>query len=208
MSALTLYRHPLSGHSHRAELMLSLLGLEANIIDVDLKAGEHKQPEFLKKNAFGQVPVLQDGDIVIADSNAILVYLASQYDAEGGWLPTDLVEAAEVQQFLSIAAGPVANGPAAARLVNVFGAALDQQRAIDISNGLFSILEKRLTEKEWLVGDRATIADIANYTYIAHAPEGDISLVAYPAVSDWLERVESLPGFIAMTSTPVGLMAC
>ena len=207
MSELVLYRHPLSGHSHRAELMLSLLGLDAEIIDVDLKAGAHKQPEFLQKNAFGQVPVLTDGDVIIADSNAILFYLASQYDAEGSWLPTDLVQAAEVQRYLSVAAGPVANGPAAARLINVFGAALDHQRAKDIANGLFNVLEQRLTAAEWLVGDHATIADVANYAYIAHAPEGDISLAEYPAISAWLERIESLPGFVPMVTTPVGLLA-
>ena len=63
MSQLKLYRHPLSGHSHRVELFLSLLGLDAEIIDVNLMAGEHKQDDFLKKNIFGQVPVLEDDDI-------------------------------------------------------------------------------------------------------------------------------------------------
>lgn len=207
MSELILYRHPLSGHSHRAELMISLLGLGAKLIDVDLMAGAHKSDEFLQKNAFGQVPVLEDGELTISDSNAILTYLANQYDNEGVWNPKDPAQAAEIQRFLSVAAGPVANGPASARLVNVFGAALDHQRAKDITNGLFNVLEQHLSERNWLVGEHVTIADIANYTYIAHAPEGDISLVAYPAISDWLERLESLPGFIAMTTTPVGLMA-
>lgn len=56
MSAIKLYRHPLSGHAHRVELLLSLLGLDTELIDVDLLKGEHKQPEFLKKNRVGQVP--------------------------------------------------------------------------------------------------------------------------------------------------------
>ena len=207
MSELVLYRHPLSGHSHRAELMISLLGLDAKIIDVDLMAGAHKSDDFLQKNAFGQVPVLEDGELTIADSNAILIYLANQYDSEGQWNPKDPAQAAEVQRFLSVAAGPVANGPASARLVNVFGAGLDHQRAKDIASGLFNVLEQRLSEHNWLVGDHATIADVANYAYIAHAPEGDISLVEYPAISSWLERIESLPGFVPMVSTPVGLLA-
>ena len=62
MTTIKQYRHPLSGHSHRAELLISLLGLDAEIIDVDLMKGEHKQPEFLAKNPQGQVPVLQVGD--------------------------------------------------------------------------------------------------------------------------------------------------
>jgi glutathione S-transferase len=76
MSTIKLYRHALSGHSHRAQLLLSLLGLDAKLVDVELAAGEHKQAAFLAKNRFGQLPLLEDGDIVIADSNAILVYLA------------------------------------------------------------------------------------------------------------------------------------
>ena len=125
MSAIKLYRHPLSGHSHRVEVLLSLLGRDAEIIDVDLKAGAHKLPEFLAKNSFGQVPALDDGDVTISDSNAILVYLATKYDGARTWYPADLADQAEVQRFLSVAAGKIAFGPASARLVNVFGAGLD-----------------------------------------------------------------------------------
>ena len=71
--SIKLYRHPLSGHSHRVQLLLSLLGLPTELIDVDLMKGAHKQPDFLKLNGFGQVPVIDDGGTVIADSNAILV---------------------------------------------------------------------------------------------------------------------------------------
>lgn len=99
MSTLKLYRHPLSGHAHRAELFLSILKLDVDIIDVDLLNGEQRRAEFLNKNIFGQVPVLEDGDITIAASNAILVYLASQYDQEHFWLPIEPVQAAEVQRF-------------------------------------------------------------------------------------------------------------
>jgi len=205
MSNINLYRHALSGHAHRAELLLSLLGLEANIIDVDLMNGAHKAPEFLKKNLFGQVPVLEDGDVTIADSNAILVYLATNYDQQRSWLPTEALEAADIQRFLSIAAGPVASGPAAARLVNVFGAGLDHQKAIDTAYALFEVLEQHLSDREWLATSHATIADVANYAYIAHAPEGDVSLENYPNVRQWLNRVEGLPGFVAMLATPVGL---
>ena len=58
---ITLYRHPLSGHSHRAQLFLSLAGIPARLVDVDLMKGAHKQPDFLKLNVFGQVPVSDDG---------------------------------------------------------------------------------------------------------------------------------------------------
>jgi glutathione S-transferase len=205
MSNIKLYRHPLSGHSHRAQLLLSLLGLDAELVDVDLAAGEHKQDAFLAMNRFGQVPVLVDGDTVIADSNAILMYLATRYDDSCRWLPTDPVAAAEVQRFLSIAAGALANGPAAARLVNVFNAALDHLQAIDTAHNLLNVLELHLDGRDWLADGQPTIADLANYAYIAHAPEGDVSLVSYPNLRAWLARIEALPGFVPMQPTAVGL---
>jgi glutathione S-transferase len=207
MNTIRLYRHALSGHSHRAQLLLSLLGLDAELVNVDLAAGEHKQPAFLAKNRFGQLPVLEDGATVIADSNAILVYLAEQYDASNTWLPVDPVAAAEVQRFLSTAAGQTAYGPAAARLVNVFGAALDHKRAIEIAHNLLGVLESHLDGGDWLVGNNPTIADVANYAYIAHAPEGDVALDSYPNVRAWLGRIAALPGFVPMQATEVGLAA-
>jgi len=205
MPTIKLHRYPLSGHSHRVELFLSILGLEAEIIDVDLANGEHKQEAFLKKNIFGQVPVLEDGPITIADSNAILVYLASKYDSKRNWFPLGNEESAEVQRFLSIAAGEIAHGPASARLVTVFGAELDQDTLIKQSHALLETLEAHLNNRDWLAGEQATIADISNYTYIAHAPEGNVSLNGYPNIRAWLKRVEDLPGFIAMQTTAAGL---
>ena len=207
MNNITLYRHALSGHSHRAQLFLSLLGLDTTLVDVDLAAGEHKQAAFLARNHLGQVPVLEDGDTIVADSSAILVYLAKRYDANNTWLPVDPVAAANVQRFLSIAAGQVAFGPAAARLVNVFGAALDHKRAIELAHNLLGALETHLDGREWLVGSNPTIADVANYAYIAHAPEGDVSLDSYTNVRAWLNRISALPGFVPMQATAVGLAA-
>lgn len=207
MNNIKLYRHALSGHSHRVELFLSILNKAVELVDVDLAAGAHKQAEFLALNRFGQVPVLEDGDTILSDSNAILVYLAHKYDPTHSWLPGDAVDAANVQRFLSVAAGPVANGPAAARLVTVFGAALDHERAIATAHGVLGVLEAHLEGRSWLVGNRPTIADLANYAYVAHAPEGAVSLESYPGVRAWLARIEQLPGFVAMQSTPAGLAA-
>ncbi len=207
MSTIKLYRHPLSGHSHRVEVLLSLLNVEADIVDVDLKTGAHKAPEFLLKNSFGQVPALDDGEVTLSDSNAILVYLASKYDSPRTWYPENLVEQAQVQRFLSIAAGKIAFGPAAARLVNVFGAGLDHKTAIATSHAIFEVLEAHLSNRKWLATEKPTIADAANYAYIAHAPEGDVSLESYPNIRAWLTRFEELPGFVEFGSTPVGLNA-
>ncbi|MFT5298741.1 MAG: glutathione S-transferase [Colwellia sp.] len=204
MPTIKLYRFPLSGHSHRVEVFLSLLGLDFEL--VNLASGVHKQEGFLKKNIFGQVPVIDDGEISIADSNAILIYLATKYDASKTWLPSNPIHLAEVQRFLSLAAGKIAFGPAAARAVNVFGAKNDHQKAMNISHDLLQVLELHLKDRKWLVSDSPSIADVANYTYIAHAPEGDVSLENYPNIQNWLSRFESLSGFVPMISTSVGLV--
>ncbi|MBC7681094.1 MAG: glutathione S-transferase N-terminal domain-containing protein, partial [Ferruginibacter sp.] len=102
---IRLYRHAVSGHAHRVQLMLSLLDLPCELVEIDLLTAAHKAPAFLALNAFGQVPVNQDGDVTLADSNAILVYLANRYAPPGVWLPTEPVAAAQVQRWLSVAAG-------------------------------------------------------------------------------------------------------
>ncbi|NIB39296.1 glutathione S-transferase [Pseudomaricurvus alkylphenolicus] len=205
MSTITLYRHPLSGNAHRVQLLISLLGLNAEIVDVDLMQGEQKSEAFLSKNPFGQVPVLEDGEATLYESNAILVYLASKYDPLRQWLPTEPGNAAEVQSWLSVAASRVANGPAAARLITLFGADLDAERCATISLDLFTVMETHLSSRDWLVGDHATLADVSNYAYIAHAPEGNVSLADYPNIRRWLARVEGLEGFVSMQKSAVGL---
>lgn len=203
---MKLYYHNLSGHSHRARLFLSLLGVDYEPAFVDLAKGEHKADSFLKINRFGQVPVLVDGDTVIADSNAIMVYLAKSKQ-RSEWLPETPAEAAAVQRWLSVAAGEVAHGPAAARLVTVFGATLDAATAIKKAHALLTIVDQELATREWLAGSRPTIADVALYSYISAAPEGNVDTSAYPNVLAWLRRVESQPGFLAFDKTPVGLAA-
>ena len=201
---IKLYNFPKSGHAHRIELMLSLLNLPTELVFVDLAKGAHKQPDFLALNPFGQVPVIDDNGTVIADSNAILVYLAKKYD-NGTWLPEEPAAAARVQRWLSVAAGPLAFGPAAARLVTVFGASFNTDEVITRAHTLLKVIDAELAKSPFLAGNTATIADIANYSYIAHAPEGNVSLEPYANVRSWLARIESLPGFVPMPRTVIGL---
>ena len=201
------YRYPLSGHAHRVELMLSLLSIPHETVFVDLATGAHKQPAFLALNAFGQVPVIEDRGMAFSDSNAILVYLASQYDETGRWLPRDPARAALVQRWLSVAAGELAAGPARARLITLFGAPYDSESTIASAHDLLRQLESALTNSRYLAGEEVTIADIALYSYVAHAPEGNVSLVNYPWVQAWLAQIERLPGFVPMVRSAVGLQS-
>lgn len=203
---LTFYSYPLSGHAHRVALMLSLLDVPHRTVDVDLRGGEHKRPEFLALNAFGQVPVIDDDGIVVADSTAILVYLAKRYGGQA-WLPVEPEPAAAVQRWLSVASGPLAAGPAAARLVTLFGAPYDVQATMARAHALLAVMETELGRGGFLAGSAPTIADVACYAYVAHAPEGNVSLADYPQVRAWLARIENLPRFVPMAASPVGLAA-
>lgn len=194
---IRLHTFALSGHAHRAELFLSLLGLPFERVEVDLVRKAQKQPGFLALNPFGKVPVIEDGDTVIADSHAILVYLALRYDPSGRWLPRDPVGAAQVQRWLALSAGPQVNGAASARWLTLTGKGA-APAMVDTANELLGQLEAQLAAQPWLTGEAATIADIALYTYTAHVPEGGVSLQPYPAVRAWHARIEALPGFVDM----------
>jgi len=200
---IRLHRFALSGHSHRAELFLSLLGLPFEVVDVDLVKRAQKQPDFLAKNPFGQVPVIEDGDAVIADSNAILVYLATRYDPAGRWLPREPRAVAEVQKWLSLAAGELAFGPAEARVIKLFGAKYDYERTKTLAARLYTVMDPHLATRPFLAADHATIADLALYSYTAHAPEGGISLEPYPNVRAWIARIEALSNFVPMPKSPL-----
>ncbi|NRF70124.1 glutathione S-transferase family protein [Aquincola sp. S2] len=194
---ITLYRFTLSGHAHRAQLMLSLLDLPYRLVDIDLMRGEQKAASFVERNLFGQVPVIEDGDFTLADSNAILIYLALAYDADRRWLPADVRVQAEVQRWLGAAAGPLVRGPAVARWQRISGQG-DGVALHAASHQLFARLEGHLQQRDWFVGEAPTIADVALYSYTARAPEGGIPLDDYPRLRAWLARVEALPGFVAM----------
>jgi glutathione S-transferase len=201
-----LYYHNLSGHSHRARLFLSLLDVPHELVFVDLKKREQKSEAFLALNRFGQVPVLQEGETVISDSISIMVYLAKSL-GRTDWLPENAVAAARVQRWLAVAAGELSRGPVAARLVTVFGAPLDAEDAIRRSHAVLTLVNDELSAAAWLATDHPTIADVALYSYISSAPEGNVDLSGYPHVLAWLARVEALPGFLPFDKTAVGLAA-
>lgn len=196
-----LYGAEHSGHVHRVRLLLDMLGLPYR--ELATPAEDRRTAAFLALNPLGQVPVLQEGATILADSNAILVYLALKHDPQRRWLPADPEQAARVQRWLSVAAGELRFGPAAARATAQWGAPGDPAMAAAISRRLLGFVEGALQGRSWLAAPHPTIADLANYAYLAHAPEGGVSLRGFPAVRAWIERVEALPGFTPMPALPV-----
>lgn len=203
---MKLYFHPISGHAHRARLFLSLINADVEVVEVDLTKGAHKTPEYLAMDRFGQVPVLDDNGTIVGDSNSILVYAAKKFGRKD-WLPEDALGAAKVQRWLTVAAGHIAFGPAAARLITIFNAGFNPEEVIARAHSILAIIEAELKTSAWIAADHPTIADVALYSYIARAPEGNVDLSAYGNVNAWLKRVEALPGFVEFGKTPVGLNA-
>lgn len=202
MNPIRIHDFTLSGHAHRVRLFCSLLGLPVDLHPVNLRGGEHKSPDFLAKNPFGQVPVIEDGDVALGDSNAILLYLALKHDPARTWWPEGALEQARVQQWLSAAAGPLANGPARLRVLRLFGGA-HEARAAELAQQLFDSMARQLTHSRYLAStEHPTIADIALYSYTARAGDGGLSLDAWPAVRRWLSDIEKLPGFVPMPEPP------
>ncbi|MBD2357118.1 glutathione S-transferase [Tolypothrix sp. FACHB-123] len=195
---IKLYGHEMSGNSYKARLLLELLKIEYEWVKVDLMIGEHKSPEYLALNPFGQVPLLIDGETKLADAQAILVYLARQYGGDQ-WLPLEALPLAQIVRWLSTTAGEVRQGPENARLHYLFGAtAINIERAHQKAEHILTQLDQHLSTHTWLEFERPTIADIAVFPYVALARDGKIALDAYPNVLAWIDRVKQLPGYLPM----------
>jgi len=196
---IKLYGHEISGNVYKVRLLLALLNLDYEYIRVDLLKGEHKSPEYLKLNSFGQVPLLVDGEQIIADSQAILVYLARKYGNEQ-WLPIEAESLSQVVRWLSTTAGEIRQGVEHARLFHLLGIkSVNIEVAHQKSAFILDQINRHLADREWLELGHPTIADIAAFPYIALASDGKVSLEPYPHILSWIERIKKLPNFVDMS---------
>ncbi|WP_085317811.1 glutathione S-transferase family protein [Derxia lacustris] len=197
---MKLYDLTLSGNCYKVRLLAALIGLPLELVPVDFLAGDHKRAPVIELNPLGQLPALEDGAVVLRDSQAILVYLARKHGGEA-WLPTEPEPLARVMQWLSTAANEVQHGPADARLVDKFGLPLDKPSTLRTSDFILPLLDRHLATRDWLELGRPTIADIAVFPYVALAPEGGVSLDGYAHINRWIARIKALPGYVAMPGT-------
>lgn len=192
-----LYDLELSGNCYKVRLLSSLIGLPLEIVPVDFLAGEHKKPPLIALNPFGEIPVFQDGDVVLRDSQAILVYVARKWGGES-WLPSDPLGMARVCEWLMTAENEIARGPNDARLHDKFGYSLDVGLARQKAHRILGLMEAHLSQHSWLALGRVTVADIACMPYVALGHEGGVPLDDYPAIRAWIGRIKALPGYIDM----------
>lgn len=206
--AIALYDFLSSASCYKVRHLLSILGLDYEQRLVDYFPGQrHKEPDFLELNPLGQLPVLVDGDLVLRDSQAILVYLASRYDTGGTWYPDDPAVRGRVAMWLAFAGGELA--PAGqARLHDLLNVSCDIDAARAAAHRALRILDDHLIQqgfqgRDWLAADHPTIADLACFPYAALSHEGGVERDRYPALERWLRRVAALPGYVELPGTPI-----
>lgn len=197
---MKLYDLELSGNCYKVRLFAALAHIPLEIVPVDFLGGAHKRAPLIDLNPWGELPILVDGDRVLRDSQAILVYLAGK---EGGaaWWPAEPALQADVVQWLSTAANEIQHGPASARLVDKFGYAIDKPEALRRAARILALLDAHLARHDWLAASRPTIADCAVYPYVALAGEGGIELAPYAHIGRWIARIKALPGYLPMPGT-------
>ncbi|MEQ8604637.1 MAG: glutathione S-transferase family protein [Marivibrio sp.] len=196
---LTLYDCLESGNGHKVRLLLSLLGRECRLVLKDIHAGETRTPEFLTLNPDGRIPLLrlEDGTC-LAESNAILVWLA-----EGSsFLPDDRLERARALAWMFWEQYNHEPNVAVARFWAHHPAKCPSQEQLaqkrEKGRAALELLDRHLSTRDWLVGGRASVADLCLYSYSSVSEEGGVDRDGLDALNRWLGRIEALPGFIAM----------
>jgi glutathione S-transferase len=186
-----LYDYPASGNCYKVRLLLALLGRECERVNVDIFGGDTLTDAYAAVNPLRETPVLElESGERIAQSPAILWYLA-----EGTpFLPGEPVARAHVLQWLAFEQERVMGGIGGPRFRHLTGRP-ELPGRLAIGEQALAMLDEHLAERDWLVGDRCTIADVAVFGY-GHVA-GDAGLSHGPHVRAWMERLRALPGFVA-----------
>jgi glutathione S-transferase len=191
----TLYGILSSGPTYTAGLMLSLCKHPFSYIHVNLREGQHKQPDYLVKNRYGQVPSLRDGQSYYVQSAAILEHLSEVLQKFDGKTEG---ERNRIREWLfwqwDKLAVPIFRLRAAARGLRQFGNEVRTMYDTEAKAAL-AVLEHELAKSEWIAAKRPTIADIGIYGVLRYTPEANVDISPYPHVVEWKKRFEALPGF-------------
>ena len=194
---MRLHDYPSSGNCYKVRLLMAQLGLDYERIDVDIFDGDTLTDDFGRLNPARTTPVLEtdDGDVLV-ESNAILAYLAEGTEL----LPDEPIARAHVMRWLFYeqaeivpSIGSLRVGLAARALAPDHPAAERLRRA---GAACLAVLDRHLSERPFLTGERYTIADTAVYAYVHVAGDAGLDLTDYPSVAAWIERVEATPGHI------------
>ena len=195
---MKLYNVAYSGNSYKVRLLLAQLGIPCEIVEVDILKGESRTTGFLKINPNGRTPVLDDNGFILAESNAILAYLAKGTK----FLPEDRQKFALVFQWMFFEQYSHEPFIATSRFWIQHKPDSPEKTALLASKrdggwASLKIMEEHLARNNFFVGD-FTIADIALFAYTHVAHEGGFPLDNFPKIRAWVERVKTPSGFVPM----------
>lgn len=204
---LTLYSQQDSGNCYKPRLLLAQLGRPFRIVDVNANDGSTRTPAFREKNPIGKVPFLEFADgRRLAESNAILLYLS-----EGtAYLPAEPFDRAKTYEWLFFEQYSHEPTIAVRRSLLIYPEMADEaderrlERLLDGGRRALTVMERRLSEADWLAGSAYSVADIALYAYTHMADQGGFDLSRYPAIGGWLARVAAQPGHVPIEWRPPG----
>uniref|UniRef100_A0A0K8TV08 Glutathione-S-transferase n=1 Tax=Epiphyas postvittana TaxID=65032 RepID=A0A0K8TV08_EPIPO len=189
-----LYKLNASPPARACMMACELFNVPVEMVDVNILAGEHVNPDFLKKNPTHTIPVLEDGDLIIHDSHAVLMYLADVYGKQDSLYPKDLKQRALVNQkmfFNSSILFPRLRNITYPLLVDGTKPAEKQYKAIDEA---YAFLEEFLSRSKYVAGNNMTIADIAAYaTTSSLGALLELDVKKYPKIEAWLQEMAKQP---------------
>ena len=193
----TLYGFAASPNTYTVALMLALCKHPFSYIHVSMRDGAHKQPDYLVKNRYGQVPALRDGQSYFVQSAAILLHLSESLEKFDG---KSAVDRGRIREWLfwqwDKLALPVYRLRARNKGIRQFG---DEVRVMydTEAKAALAVLEQDLSKSDWIIGKKCTVADVGIYSVVRYCHDANIDLHHYPALARWKARIEALPGFAA-----------
>lgn len=201
---MIVYDYRDSGNGYKVRLLLAQLRREYRWIEIDILRGESRTPAFLAKNPNGRVPTLElDDGTCLAESDAILCYLAEV----SPYLPVDKLLRAQVLQWMFFEQYSHEPDIATPRFILKYLPQDSPRRAeipkrLEHGRAALGVMESHLTDREYFVGERYSIADIALYAYTHVAHEAGLDLSTYPRIRAWLARVVREPRHVLLKDVP------
>jgi glutathione S-transferase len=207
VSEITLYDFELDENCYKVRLTLAVLGASYRKVAVNMVPGrEHLAPALMALNPRGSLPILGDGEVVLSEAEAIMIYLARAYDDGNTWLPAEPEAHGLVAMWLQFAIRDL-HAAFLARRLAMFDEPGDEVALGLAARRAFRLMEDHMTAREfdraaWFVGDKPSLADLALFPAIALSRDFGIEHEAYPALRRWMRRVRTVPGFMTMPGIP------
>jgi glutathione S-transferase len=209
---MRLYFHPLSSNSRRVTMTAQQLGLELDLIVIDLLKSEHRDPEFLKFNPNGKVPLLEDGGFYLWESHAIMQYLADRCPGQDLY-PRGVRALADVNRWLfwsayhfTPAVGFISRERISKKMVGGSGDPdpVEIRRGESLLTAAARVLDDHVAGRQWITQDKLTLADLAIAAPLMHTTAARLPILDYANLQRWFENIQALDAWRKTERTKIG----